>query len=283
MQRASFGFVIIVLLAAGCADDRPGHSAARISCTTTPDCSARGGTCVAGECHADNECATAADCAAGDTCAPDPDFGGLCAAPDTPPSPGPAWACTTGKDCPAFQGCGSDGLCHLDGECTSDAACAAGDICYPGRPEDPAGFCAADRPASDPYCRSDGLGACRQLCHTDGTCDGGASCVAGFCHSADECTSDADCSPNHLCAPTEGEDYGYELCVPNPSPTCVDDGHGACRLACATDADCLDGGGCSADHLCHASNECAADADCTASEICYPDAEFGGLCGAPRP
>lgn len=278
--------------AAGCATDPgPTNEQHRIACTDTPDCAGRGGTCSAGECHADNECVTGADCADPTyTCVPDADFVGLCTPPGGVPAPGPAWACTTGKDCPAAQGCGSDGLCHIDGECTDSSTCGLAEICYNGRPEDPAGFCAADRPANDPYCRSDGLGACRQLCHTDGTCDGAATCVAGYCHSADECLTTADCTPNHLCQPwADFEDYGYSLCVEDPDPTCVDDGAAmgvaaACRLACAGDGDCLHGGGCEADGLCHASNECATDADCAdPALICYPDPEFGGLCGPPRP
>src|SRR5262249_48655626 len=93
--------VLAGLLVAGCAGhESTSQTAQRISCTTTPDCSARGGTCVAGECHADNECATDADCGAGQTCTVDADFGGLCTAAGAPPSPLPAWSCTYGKDCP---------------------------------------------------------------------------------------------------------------------------------------------------------------------------------------
>jgi hypothetical protein len=255
----------------------------------TSDCVSRGGTCELGECHADNECVADADCAAGEVCVPDVDFGGLCTLPGVPPLPGPAWACTSGLDCPTAQGCGSDGFCHVDGECVDSSTCGALELCWAGRADDPAGFCASDRPDADPTCRSDGLGACRPLCNLDGTCAAeGATCVGGFCHGADECASVADCTPNHLCEPyAEWGDHGYSTCVEDPDPTCIDDALGACRLACVTDGDCLHGGLCEADGFCHAENECTTDADCPSDPLfvmlCYPDPEFGGLCGPERP
>ena len=285
-------FVLVSLLVAACTNPDTSTTTQRIACTTTPDCAARGGTCVANECHADNECTTAADCAPGQACTADPDFVGLCTDPGQPPAPLPAWSCTVGKDCPASQGCASDGKCHIDGECHNawgvdgylhgdcsnpDEICAAG-----GDPL--AGFCTDGRGGPDPYCRSTGGGECRSVCTTSADCGTGDTCTAGFCHAADECHTTADCSPNHLCGvPDNWDDYGYELCLVDPNPTCVDDGHGACRLACLHDGDCLDGGGCGADHLCHASNECTADTDCDPGLLCYADLEWGGLCGPPRP
>lgn len=281
--------VLAGLLLAGCSNDTSTVSQ-RISCTTTPDCAARGGTCVANECHADNECATAADCAAGQSCTPDPDFVGLCTAPGQPPAPLPAWSCTVGKDCPAGQGCASDGQCHVDGEChntwqpdgTLLGDCQGGLLCIASGPHLD-GFCTEDRGGPDSYCRSTGTGECRDLCATDDDCGTGNSCVGGFCHRADECHVTADCSPNHVCGnPAGWDDYGYQFCLDDPNPTCVDDGHGACRLACWHDSDCLDGGGCGADGLCHASNECQHDTDCDPGLMCYPEPEWGGLCGPPR-
>ena len=288
----SFKNVLVLagLLAAAC-DGGPstGQSTQGITCTTTADCSARGGTCVAGQCRADNECASDSECGAGQTCVADADFGGLCTSAGQPAQPLPAWSCSTGKDCPALEGCGSDGKCHVDGECHLTwqngfevGDCANGQLCAaPG--SSLAGFCTDDRGGPDPYCRSTGTGECRAPCASDAECGTGNSCVSGFCHRADECQSTADCSPNHVCGlPAGWEDDGYQLCLDDPNPTCVDDGHGACRLPCATDADCLDGGGCASDGLCHASNECAVDSDCTAGLVCYTDPEFGGLCGPPR-
>jgi hypothetical protein len=262
-----------------------------ISCTTTPDCAARGGTCIANQCHADNECASDADCTGGDTCVTDPDFGGLCTAPGEPPHPLPAWSCSTGKDCPANEGCASDGLCHVDGECHNTwqgellvGDCSGGLLCAAGGDDPLAGFCTDDRGGPNPYCRSTGAGECRYQCATNDDCGTGDSCVAGFCHGADECDQTSDCSPNHVCGlPANWEDDGYHLCLDDENPTCVNDGQGACRLACATDVDCLDGGGCGADSLCHASNECQTTANCGPNEACYPNAEFGGLCGPATP
>ena len=269
----------------------PTGIAQRIACTTTPDCSARGGTCSNNECHADNECTVDADCTAGQTCLADADFGGLCTAPNTPPSPQPAWDCTYGSDCPALQGCASDGKCHVDGEChntwqggmlVGDCADASQLCVASGDHLD--GFCTDDRGGPDGYCRSTGTGECRGLCTTDAACGTGGTCDgSGFCHRPDECTTSADCSPNHLCGNPDGwDDYGYLLCLVDPNPSCVPDGT-ACRLACANDADCLHGGGCNtSDHLCHASNECQADSDCEVGLQCFADAEWGGLCGPPR-
>ena len=286
--------ILACLLLVGCTSHESTSTTAiqRIACVTTPDCSARGGTCVDNECHADNECATTADCTGGATCTPDPDFGGLCTAPGQPTAPQPAWSCTVGKDCPALEGCASDGKCHVDGECvntwqtdgTLAGNCANGLLCVASG-ENLDGFCTDDRGGPDGYCRSTGAGQCRDLCTTDDDCGvgTGGTCVAGFCHAADECQTTADCSPNHTCGVPDGwDDYGYKLCLDDPNPTCIDDGHGACRLACATDADCLDGGSCGADQLCHASNECQTDADCDSGLSCIADPEFGGLCGPTR-
>ncbi len=252
-----------------------------ISCQETPDCVSRGGTCEEGICRADNECASSADCEEGD-CVPDENFGGLCAVPTSgPPVPSPAWPCASGADCPVGQGCGSDGLCHEDGECDDTADCGAGELCYNAGNDDPAGFCAAERPATNPYCRADGEGACRYECNTDGTCFNGATCDAGFCHWDDECVTADDCTPNHVCEPLF--DYGISVCTEDEDPPCVDDGNGVCRYECLSSADCVVGGGCEADGFCHASNECEDETDCGPDEICYPDEHFGGLCGPERP
>jgi hypothetical protein len=255
-----------------------------IPCMTTSNCVARGGACMAGFCHADNECASTADCAAGQTCVPDPQFGGLCAAPNRPAAPTPAWSCTYGRDCPTGQGCGDDGLCHSDGECHADADCSTGAICYPGLASSNSGFCSGARPSRDPYCRADGHGACRSLCASTQDCGTGLTCVTGYCHFDDECQVQSDCSPNHLCQPRLGTpEYGYRECVMDPNPTCVTAPDGVCRFACKTDVDCTQGGGCRADGFCHASNECKQDSDCAAGEICYSRPLFGGLCGPARP
>jgi hypothetical protein len=252
----------------------------RIACTTTQDCVTRGGYCEDGICRADNECETGADCAAGSMCVADPNFGGLCGDPTFgPPIPGPAWPCTSGADCPIGQGC-ADGVCKEDGECTTDADCGAGALCYSSNDE-PGGICASDRPATNPYCRSDGMGACRSECNSDDTCFTGATCVADLCYWDDECVTADDCTPNHLCEPYF--DAGFSVCVVDEDPDCVDDGTGVCRLACVTSADCVKGGGCEADGFCHASNECATDADCDPGLLCWAAEYFGGLCGPERP
>ena len=191
--------------------------------------------------------------------------------------------CASGKECPIGQGCGDDGACHVDGECATDSDCASTQICYPSDPSIAAGFCGSTRPATDPYCRSDGEGACRSTCSDDNDCGTGLSCVSGFCHWLDECTVDSDCTPNHTCQPRLGlDDYGYSECTAVDDPTCTPQPDGTCRFACESDEDCLVGGGCGPDHLCHASNECKADADCTSPLVCYPHENFGGLCGADR-
>jgi hypothetical protein len=267
----------------------PHQSAERISCLTTADCVARGGSCTGGECRASNECATNADCAGGASCVNDANFGGLCTSTGQPAVPQPIWSCQSGRDCPVGMGCGSDGSCHADGECTIDFAtgadsCSAGQLCYNPGNDSPRGFCSSERGSPDGYCRSDGHGACRIECNADGSCNPGlgATCVMGFCHGPTECSTSADCSPNHICEAYLDGSYGYGVCVDDPNPTCVVDPQGACRLRCQTDADCIDGGGCAPDGLCHASNECKTDPDCPNGEICYANSEFGGLCGAPR-
>jgi hypothetical protein len=286
MRTASLALVTAL---AGCAGNgSPGHVDAHssaltpIACQSQQDCAARGGQCVNGQCSATNECLKDADCPQGESCFPDDNFGGLCATSKSTLQPQPPWACALGKDCPAGQGCGSDGACHVDGECSVAQGCPNGGLCYNAGNDSDKGFCDLDRPSHDVYCRGDGAGACRDECNSDGSCAGGGSCQAGFCHQAGECASANDCSPNHLClAASSSEDYGYDTCQPDPNPQCVPDGKGACRLACATDADCLDGGGCGADKLCHASNECQVDADCNdPNQKCYSSPEFGGLCGA---
>ncbi len=279
--------VAATLIAAGCAQnsEHPGHSEGalqRIACMSKTDCVARGGDCVNGECVAANECAKDADCPQGQICVADDNFGGLCAVSKDVVQAGPAWACQLGRDCPVGQGCGSDNLCHVDGESHHHAACPQGQICYDGGNGSGRGFCADQRPDHDPYCRSDGKGACRNECDQNGACNGG-TCVANFCHPDGECVAAGDCGPNQVCAPfSDSENYGINVCAADPNPMCVDDGHGACRLACNSDADCLDGGGCGPDKLCHASNECMQDADCPQGQICYASMEWGGLCGAPR-
>ncbi|MBS1124968.1 MAG: hypothetical protein H6Q90_7196 [Deltaproteobacteria bacterium] len=284
--------LVACLLLASCTGQDPTSSTSqRIACATTPDCAARGGACVANECHADNECTTDTDCASGQTCVADPDFVGLCATPGAPPAPLPAWSCTYGSDCPALQGCASDGFCHVDGEChntwqpdgTQAGDCAGADQICVASGQHLDGFCTDGRGGPDGYCRSTGTGECRGLCTTADDCGQGGTCdAAGFCHRPNECATTADCSPNHLCGNPDGwDDYGYLLCLDDPDPTCVPDGNGACRLACASDPDCLHGGGCNlTDHLCHGSNECHV---CDPGLECYPDPEWGGLCGPPRP
>lgn len=280
--------LVLACMLAACSTDSTSTQSQRITCQTTPDCAARGGTCVANECHADNECTTDADCA-GQTCVADPDFGGLCTTPGQTPSPLPAWSCTYGKDCPAHQGCGSDGVCHVDGEChlswqsdgTLDGDCSNGLLCAASG-GNLAGFCTDGRGGPDPYCRSTGTGECRTLCTTNDDCGTGGTCTNGLCYRPDECHVTADCTPNHVCGnPPNWDDYGFQFCLEDDNPTCVSDGQGACRLACAVDSDCLHGGGCGTDQLCHASNECQTNADCGTGMQCYADPEFGGLCGGP--
>jgi hypothetical protein len=165
------------------------------------------------------------------------------------------------------------------------SGCPGAQVCFNAANDSPAGICVDDGrgPVAqgwDPWCRSDGQGACREECFSDGSCQGSDICMGGFCHAPGECATTADCSPNHLCQAT---DYGYSTCQDDPNPTCVNDPAGVCRLRCQTDADCLDGGGCRAsDGLCHASNECVTSADCPSGQICYPRPEFGGLCGPSR-
>src|SRR5207244_4804850 len=96
-------WIAAALCVAGCARNGDGTTAERLTCQTTPDCIATGGTCVANKCHADNECASDVDCAAGQTCVTDADFGGLCTAAGAIPQPLPAWSCATGKDCPESE------------------------------------------------------------------------------------------------------------------------------------------------------------------------------------
>lgn len=296
-HRFVFGGVLLVVgvLAVACADrPRPSESQhesqARISCSVTADCAARGGACVGGECVAENECSSDSDCDGGLTCVADSNFGGLCTAEGAPAVPLPAWPCTFGKDCPLGQGCASDGLCHADGECTLawtsegylEGDCEGGLLCVASG-SNLEGFCTDGRGGPDPYCRSTGEGECRRLCANDEECSAGGACVDGFCHRADECEVDADCTPNHVCGTPEGwDDYGHGFCIAVEDPACVDDGQGACRLPCESDLDCFHGGGCGSDGLCHASNECQTDADCEAGQSCFPDPEFGGLCGVPH-
>jgi hypothetical protein len=286
---------LLVLLGAGaaaCSGSPTNNINNPLTCTETADCSHSGGSCIANECTAENQCETDADCTGGQTCVADEDFGGLCTTPGEPPAPLPAWACTAGAQCPEGQGCASDGFCHVDGECTlhwtpegylESDDCATGEICAASGAS-LEGFCSDERNGPDPYCRADGDGACRTECASDAECGTGGTCTGGFCHSADECTTTDDCTPNHICGVPEGyEDYGLSFCLDDPNPVCIDDGAGACRLACEVDLDCLHGGGCAADGLCHASNECTTTADCEAPLLCYPDEEFGGLCGPERP
>lgn len=276
----TIGSLVCVLFVSACGDAGSAKDGIFLVCRTTLDCVQRGGACIEGSCRADNECVDDSDCPSGQ-CLPDSDFGGLCVS-EGPPNPGPAWTCSTGADCPVGQGCGSDGLCHIDGECTSPGQCAGTDICYNAGNDDPAGFCASDRPAANPYCRADGTGACRYECYLDGSCGLGMTCSSGFCYWDDECTTTSDCTPNHLCEPLF--DHNVSTCVEDPSPTCVDAPDGVCRLACDGTSDCLVGGTCEPDGFCHASNECVSPADCTVpGETCLPREFFGGLCGPDRP
>jgi hypothetical protein len=279
--------------AAGCTGDANPHQRTSaiqpIPCSSTADCVSRGGTCVDGTCQATNQCSSVGDCPADQICAPDPNFGGLCTAANSPSQAQPAWACSTGKDCPRGQGCSSDKVCHVDGECLAadginpDQGCPAGLLCYNAGNDTRPGFCGAPRPSSDPYCRSDGQGACRVECESDGTCLLGGTCVGGFCHPADECGPGGTCSLSFVCQPTtSGEDFGYSTCVENPNVTCVSDPAGVCRLRCQNTKDCVWGGECQSDGFCHASNECNTDSDCPNGESCYPVQGFSGICGAPR-
>jgi hypothetical protein len=291
MTRSWIGLFAIALWGCGDNDARTSPHAfpiQRIPCTSARDCAPRGDVCSGGECHAGNECSGVGDCPADNVCAPDPNFGGLC----TPigPSPQAGAPCGTGRDCPLGQGCGSDARCHTDGECQAadgtnpDVGCADGMICYNAGNDVRAGFCGAPRPSANPYCRSDGLGACRSRCFQDGSCSDGGTCLAGYCHRVDECSSAADCSPNHVCAlPTGWEDDGYRLCLESDDPQCTTAPDGVCRLPCRTSADCVHGGGCGVDGFCHASNECRPAApSCPDGQICYSTPEFGGLCGPSR-
>ncbi len=191
--------------------------------------------------------------------------------------------CASGKDCALGEGC-ADGTCRADGECQIDPSdysdnCPDGQLCYSGSSDGLEGICASERPGINPYCRSDGMGACRSECASDGSCWAGASCVDGFCHWDDECAITEDCSPNHECIAYF--DQGFSVCSAVEEPACVDVG-GVCRYPCESNNDCYVGGGCEADGYCHASNECAADADCPAGQDCWADEHFGGLCGPPR-
>lgn len=284
-------------LMAACSGDTVGASQAEAKvCSTALDCTA-GGSCQTGECVADNACTTASDCLPTEVCSQTPDFGGVCHAPTLPPQGLPAAACTDGKDCPLGQGCGDDGLCHVDGECLlawdcssgecylESDDCAPGSVCSSGSPAGTKGFCATGRGGTSPYCRSDGLGACRGFCTVDDECWQGTCNTEGFCVGNAECQSNSDCGPGQECAP-QGQgytDYGISLCETASSNPCVNDPNGVCRTPCTTDLQCIDGGGCEADNLCHASNECDAQGDCPVDQICYASTHFGGLCGPPRP
>lgn len=282
----------VALTLTGCDGTGTSREGSYLACTVTADCVARGGTCVAGACRAENECTTDADCAAGQACVADPDFGGLCAAPGAPTQPLPAWACQLGQECPLGQGCASDGFCHVDGEChtmidpqgNTVSDCPGGLLCFTAGPIVGPGICSDDRALGpNPNCRSDGEGACRTHCAVDTDCGIYATCDGGYCHLDDECVVDADCSLNHVCVDQVEFDSGYDLCEADEDPTCVDDPEGVCRLRCAADRDCINGGGCAADGFCHASNECHTGADCPAGQLCYPVPQWGGLCGPPRP
>ena len=262
------------ILFAGCAGNSPAKPQAveRIACHSTPDCNARGGTCVDDECVADNECSTDADCASGQNCQPDPDFGGLCTTGTAPAMPTPAWACSADGTCPVDQFCDAGGLCELLLQCASADDCAAGQYCNVSA-DGTTSVCASGGPQD---CTRNPDGTCTVACTTDGDCANypGSTCgPAGICVGPPgNCTTDADCASGLSCEPVAPS--GALTCIQLP-PQCQEDAAGNCITSCTTDSDCngLLGDSCQAG-VC-TPVYCTSNADCPSVYTCLPEPGAG--------
>ncbi len=183
--------------------------------------------------------------------------------------------------------------------CTSAADCDGGQICVT---DFPAGYCSTDC-ANDADCAAGTCvnDLCLAVCHNDGDCRDGYSCVhtdgdracappaLGYHALGDGCLGDADCVDGLTCLEiSDGARQCTETCT-----SVLNCGTGAecianlCRRACARDEDCH------GDQVCASSTEgqfcapvpplspvggtCAEDDDCVTGLICLTDAP-GGYC-----
>lgn len=203
--RAALRALPLLFLAAACGTpdvdrvDTSRQNIQRIPCSTDNDCT-RGGSCTNSQCTAGNECTTDRDCGPAQACVADLNFGGLCGAAGTTPTPtpvNPPPACTTDSDCAAGEACQAGACVPVSTPaCTTDSDCAAGEACQ-------AGACVPANPAA---------------CTTDADCPAREVCQGGVCQAPNPgCTSDADCNPAEVCQ--NGQCTGA---IP----------------ACASDADC---------------------------------------------
>ena len=138
-MRTILAAISFTFLAFGCAadDNTTDQALGDINCTSDAICATSygGGVCREHLCRATNVCATAADCDAPQICVRSSVFhSGLCAEPNTAPSPQPAASCSTTAAnaalvCPSWEQCGTDALCHTR-FCITDAQCPSGDTCH---------------------------------------------------------------------------------------------------------------------------------------------------------
>jgi hypothetical protein len=164
----SFSFFV------GCAADTTATDEAlgEINCSSDAICAASygGGVCREGLCRATNVCATTADCDAPQICVRSSVFhSGLCATPNTAPSPEPAATCNSTAAnafvCPPFEACGPLGQCHTR-YCITDAQCPVGDQCHKLCGPQPQ---ASSGPVQDPVGGICEPGNIQIVCPPDGT------------------------------------------------------------------------------------------------------------------
>lgn len=261
-----------------CADD----SVSGQLCDGSGSCITSTLPCSPYHCNGDacgNSCRTDEDCAVG-LCA-----GGMCTTQKPPGEP-----CTLASDCRdgrcvdgfccdsacdgACQACGEPGMegqCTVvsgtprpgHAECSGDRALCGG-TCDGTKPQcqyppsgklceqacvagqgmvgscDGQGSCRLQRSASVCGAYACGDDACLHACVTDDDCVNGARCVQSQCLTPHESVCNSDLTASI------GADSTVIPCL---SYTC-DDGRGACRSQCDSDADCSSGNVCSPKHEC---------------------------------
>jgi len=271
-----------------------------VDCVSTVDCP-ENYVCNSGVCVFGVACTTDIDCPAGKAC-----DNGVCRSPQQ---------CAANADCTSPKIC-FQGLCLQPAVCTSNANCARGYTCVSGVCVIP--HCANRIQDSDETgldC-GDSCPAC-VACTGDGQCQSppqSCSLNASVCVDPDYCSTNNDCSNEHICqsnkcVPVQPQGCSLStdctppdicvdnhcaapvppnsICIPecNADETCVEGNcigpPNTCDPACSDGENCVDGTCVPAGNTCTppcADGETCIDGNCEPQSACNPPCQSGQQC-----